>query len=52
MPDELYDKFSVMSSLFVVQEIPDSNIPEETKLYKEKTGRKEQKREQKNYWVL
>ena len=52
VPDELYDKFSEMSSLFVVQEIPDRNIPEEMKIYKEKTGRKEQKREQKNYWVL
>ena len=40
MPDELYDKFSEMSSLFVVQEIPDSNIPEKMKIYKEKTSRK------------
>ena len=40
VPDELYDKFSEMSSLFVVQEIPDRNIPEEMKIYKEKTGRK------------
>ena len=38
--DELYDKFSEMSPLFVVQEIPDRNIPEEMKIYKEKTGRK------------
>ena len=41
--DELYDKFSEMSSLFVVQEIPDSNIPEEMKIFKEKTGRKNKK---------
>ena len=40
VPDELYDKFSEMSPLFVVQEIPDRNIPEEMKIYKEKTGRK------------
>ena len=34
-------KFSEMSPLFVVQEIPpDRDIPEEMKIYKEKTGRK------------
>ena len=37
---EIYDKFSEMSPLFVVQEIPDHYIPEEMKIYKEKTGRK------------
>ena len=40
VPDELYDKFSEMSPLFVVQEILDCSIPEEKKIYKEKTGRK------------
>ena len=40
VPDELYDKFSEMAPLFVVQEIPDCDIPEEMKIYKEKTGRK------------
>ena len=40
VPDELYDKFSEMPPLFVVQEIPDCAIPEEMKIYKEKTGRK------------
>ena len=40
VPDKLYDKFSEMSSLFVVQEIPDCDIPEEMKVYKENTGRK------------
>ena len=40
VPDELYDKFSEMPPLLVVQEIPDHNIPEEMKVYKEKTGRK------------
>ena len=39
LPDELYDKFSEMAPLFVVQEIPDCNVPEEMKIYKEKTGR-------------
>ena len=29
-----------MSPLFVVQEIPDCSIPEEMRVYKEKTGRK------------
>ena len=40
VPDELYDKFSEMPPLFVVQEIPDCAIPEEMKIYKEKTERK------------
>ena len=40
LPDKLYDSFSEMSPLFVVQEIPDCDKPEEMKIYKEKTGRK------------
>ena len=40
VPDELYDKFSEMSPLFLVQEIPDRDIPQEMKIYKEKTRRK------------
>ena len=40
VPDELYDNFSETSPLFVVQEIPDRDTPEEMKIYKEKTGRK------------
>ena len=40
VPDELYDKFSETSLLFVFQEIPDRDIPEEMNIYKEKTGRK------------
>ena len=40
VPDELYDKISEMSPLFLVQEIPDRDIPKEMKIYKEKTGRK------------
>ena len=40
VPAELYDKFSKMAPLFVVQEIPDHDIPEEMKIYNEKTGRK------------
>ena len=35
-PDELYDKFSEMVSLLVVQEIPDCDITEEMKVYKGK----------------
>ena len=35
-PDELYDKFSEMAPVFVVQEFPDRDIPEEMKVYKEK----------------
>ena len=37
---ELYDKFSETVLLFLVQEIPDCNIPEEMKMCKEKTCRK------------
>ena len=51
VPDELYDKFSEMPPLFVVQEILDRDIPEEMKVCKEKTGRKTVKG-QKSYWVL
>ena len=40
VPDELYDKFSEMAPLFVIQEIPDWYLPEEMKINKEKTGRK------------
>ena len=40
VPGELYDNFSEMSPLFVVQEILDRDLPEEMKIYKEKTGRK------------
>ena len=40
IPDKLYDKFSEMLSLFVVQKIPDRGISEEMKIYREKTGRK------------
>ena len=40
VPDELYDKFSEMSPLFVVQEMRDRDIPEEMKICKEKTSRK------------
>ena len=40
MPDELYDKFSEMAPRFVVQEIPDRNVPEELKIYKEKNWKK------------
>ena len=39
-PDKLYDKFSEMAPLFVVQRISDCDIPEEMKIYTEKTGRK------------
>ena len=40
VPEQLYHKFSEMLPLFVFQEIPDRDIPEEMKIYKEKTGRK------------
>ena len=44
VPDELYDKFSEIPPLFLVQEIPDCVIPKEVKIYKEKTERKTVKR--------
>ena len=47
VPDDLYDKFSEMPPLFVDQEILDRNIPEEMKIYNEKTGRKTVKRKKK-----
>ena len=40
LPHELYDKFSKMAPLFIVQVIPDCNIPKEMNIYKEKTGKK------------
>ena len=43
MSDELYDKLSEMSPLFVVQEIPDRDMPEEMKGFKEKIGGKTEK---------
>ena len=52
VPDNLYDKFSEMPPLFVVQEIPDCDIPEEMKMYKEKTGRKTVKRTKKLLGVM
>ena len=51
VPDELYDKFSEISLLFVIQQIPDCSITEEMKICKEKIGRKTV-RGTKNYWVL
>ena len=38
VPDELYDKFSEISPLFGVEELPNCNIPGEMKICKEKTG--------------
>ena len=40
VPVKLYDKFSKMKSLFVVQQIPERNTPQEMNMYKAKTGRK------------
>ena len=49
--DELYDKFSEMSPLFVVQEIPNCNIPDEMKSIRKKLAEKQWRR-QKSNWVL
>ena len=40
VPDEVYDNFSEMPPLFVVQEISDCDIPEKMKIYQKKHGRK------------
>ena len=52
VPDKLYDKFSEMSPLCVVQEISDRDIPEEMKIYKEKIGRKAVKETKKLLGVM
>ena len=45
--NKLYDKFSEMPPLFVVQETPDRYTPEGIKIYLKKTGRKTVKGTQK-----
>ena len=50
--DEVYDKFSEMAPLFAVQETPDRDIPEEMKIYHEKTGRKIMKGKKKLLGVM
>ena len=40
LPKELHEKFSEMSPLFVVMEIPDEQIPDHMHEYLKKTGRK------------
>ena len=52
VPDEIYDKCCEMAPLFVVQKIPDCDIPEEKKIYKEKTGRKTVKETKKLLGVM
>ena len=41
VPDEVYDKFSEMVTLFIVQEIPDCDIPKKMKIYKKKLAEKQ-----------
>ena len=52
VPDELYDSFSDMAPLIVVQEILDCDIPEEIKIYKKETGRKTAKERKKLLSVM
>ena len=40
MPEQLLDHFSEFSPLFVLGEVPESQIPEHMKEYKVATGRK------------
>ena len=50
--NKFYDKFSKMAPWFVVQEIPDFDIPKEMKIYQVKTGRKTVKRTKKLLGVM
>ena len=50
--DELYDKFSEMAPLFVVEEILDCDIPDKMKIYKDETGKKTVQRTKKLLFVM
>ena len=39
IPDELLEKFSEFSPLFVTEEVPEDQIPQHMKDYQERTGR-------------
>ena len=39
LPDELLEKFSEFSPLFIIDEVPKEQIPQHMKDYQEKTGR-------------
>ena len=52
VPEELYEKFNEMSPLFVVDQIPENQIPEHMKKYQENTGRKENKNSRKLLGVM
>ena len=41
VPNKLYYKFHKMAALFVVQEIPDCDVPGEMKIYKENLPEKQ-----------
>ena len=47
VPDELYDRFRETVLLFVVQEIPDCNMPLEMKMHKEENRQKNKERNKK-----
>ena len=50
--EELYDKFSEMAPLFVVEEILDCDIPDKMKIYKDETGKKTVQRTKKLLFVM
>ena len=52
MPDYLYDKFSEMPTLFLIQEIRHCDILKDMKVYKDKIGRKIVKRTKKLLGVM
>ena len=52
VPEDLYGKFSEIPSLFVAQKVPDCDIHEEMKIYKEKAGRKAMKGRKKLLGVM
>ena len=52
-PDELTEKFSKFSPLFIMDEVPKDQIPQHMKDYQERTGRKMIRRTKKrNSWEL
>ena len=52
VPEELYDKFSEMAPLFVVDEITPDQVPEHMEQYRKATGRKENKNSRKLLGVM
>ena len=50
VPEQLRDKFSEFSPLFILEEVPEEQIPQHMKDYKINTGRKKTKNNKKTSW--